>query len=422
MDRTISVVSQIPTIKAKTKVAAYARVSCEKDAMLHSLSAQIEIYSKLIKCRPDWQYVGVYADEAITGTKAERPNFQRMLDDCRKGKIDMVITKSISRFARNTVTLLETVRELKSLNVDVYFEEQNIHTLSSDGELMLTILASYAQEESRSVSENMKWRVKRNFENGLPWNCTIFGYRFDGEQFVIYPKEAEIVKQIFKDYLKGKGCTVIAKSLNESNVATRYNRHWHRNTIYKILTDSAYIGTLTLQKTFRENHITKRTVFNTGQLPFYVVEDAHKAIIDKDSFDAVQEEIKRRKEKFSNTPKCVNDGNLFKGIIKCSVCGKNYIRKIKHNKPIWICNTYNKLGSKYCSSKQIPEHALLEQVNSVTDDVSEIYEIKVCKQNTLIFNMKNGAVENKHWHYRSKSDSWTDEMRKQASERGKQNG
>ena len=201
MIKTITKIPCKPILPAKKKVAAYARVSSGKDAMLHSLSAQVSSYSKLIQSHSDWQYVGVYADEAITGTKAERPNFQRMLDDCRNNLIDMVITKSISRFARNTVTLLETVRELKSLNVDVYFEEQNIHTLSSDGELMLTILASYAQEESRSVSENMKWRVKRNFENGLPWNCTIFGYRFNSEQFVVYPKESDIVKQIFNDYL-----------------------------------------------------------------------------------------------------------------------------------------------------------------------------------------------------------------------------
>ena len=146
------------------RVAAYARVSSGKDAMLHSLSAQVSYYSTLIQANSEWTYCGVYADEAKTGTKDSRENFQRMLTDCRNGKIDLVITKSISRFARNTVTLLETVRELKSLGVDVYFEEQNIHTLSADGEMMLTILASYAQEESLSASENQKWRIRKNFE------------------------------------------------------------------------------------------------------------------------------------------------------------------------------------------------------------------------------------------------------------------
>ena len=147
-------------------VAAYARVSMDKDSMLQSLSAQVSYYSDRIQKNLGWRYAGVYADKALTGTKAERPEFQRLLADCRAGKIDMVITKSISRFARNTVTLLETVRELKALGVDVYFEEQNIHSMSGDGELMLTILASYAQEESRSVSENCKWRIRKNYERG----------------------------------------------------------------------------------------------------------------------------------------------------------------------------------------------------------------------------------------------------------------
>lgn len=169
MERIIRQVSfpgaEMPRLK---RVAAYARVSSGKDAMLHSLSAQVSSYSELIQNHEGWQYCGVYADEALTGTKEDRGGFQSLLADCRAGKLDMVITKSISRFARNTVTLLQTVRELKGLGVDVYFEEQNIHTMSADGELMMTILASYAQEESLSASENQKWRVRRNFEEGIP--------------------------------------------------------------------------------------------------------------------------------------------------------------------------------------------------------------------------------------------------------------
>ena len=162
----ITRIEKLPSIPRLLRVAAYARVSSEKDSMLHSLYQQVSFYSELIQSHEGWEYAGVYADEAKTGTKDSREDFQRLLDDCRAGKIDAVITKSISRFARNTVTLLETVRELKALGIDVYFEEQNIHTLSAEGELMLTILASYAQEESRSVSENQKWRVRKAFENG----------------------------------------------------------------------------------------------------------------------------------------------------------------------------------------------------------------------------------------------------------------
>lgn len=326
MIKTITKIPCKPILPAKKKVAAYARVSSGKDAMLHSLSAQVSSYSKLIQSHSDWQYVGFYADEAITGTKAERPNFQRMLNDCRNSLIDMVITKSISRFARNTVTLLETVRELKSLNVDVYFEEQNIHTLSSDGELMLTILASYAQEESRSVSENMKWRVKRNFENGIPWNCTIFGYRFNGEQFVVYPKESDIVKQIFNDYLSGMGTLKIAEKLNESGVLTRANAKWNSSTILGMLKNRTYTGELVLQSTFRKDYITKQKIKNNGELPMYEVSESHEAIIDNETFESVQAEIAKRAMQYS-VKYDKKKKYAFTGKLVCSKCGKHYRRK-----------------------------------------------------------------------------------------------
>lgn len=193
-----------------TRVAAYARVSSAKDAMHHSLSAQVSYYSGLIQNHPGWQYVGVYADEAKAGIKETREGFVKLVSDCKAGKVDMVITKSISRFARNTVTLLETVRDLKAqtvrdlkaLGIDVFFEEQSIHTLSADGELMLSILASYAQEESLSASENQKWRVRKNFEEGKPWNGTILGYRYKNGAYVVVPDEAETVRRIFRNVIK----------------------------------------------------------------------------------------------------------------------------------------------------------------------------------------------------------------------------
>ena len=205
MPKKVTKVSQIPKLQRKKQVAAYTRVSSGKDAMLHSLSAQVSYYNDLIQKEDGWEFVGVYSDEAITGTKEGRADFQRMLADCRNGKIDMIITKSISRFARNTVTLLETVRMLKALGVDVFFEEQNIHTMSADGELMLTILASYAQEESRSASENQKWRIKKNFESGMPWCGRMLGYRIKDGQYYIIEDEAEVVRRIYRDYLAGAG-------------------------------------------------------------------------------------------------------------------------------------------------------------------------------------------------------------------------
>ena len=233
---------KITTIKRTTlqpiqrkRVAAYARVSSGKDAMLHSLSAQISYYNSYIGKRGDWEFAGIYADEAITGTKEARPEFQRLLEDCRSKKIDMVITKSITRFARNTVTLLKAVRELKLLEIDVYFEKENIHSLSADGEFMLTILASYAQEESRSVSENLKWRIRKMFAQGRPNTGNMLGYRLiDGKLHVI-PEEAEIVKTIFSDYLSGMGIYSIIKKLNTAGILTKNGSLWCEAALQKIL-------------------------------------------------------------------------------------------------------------------------------------------------------------------------------------------
>ena len=271
-----------------TRVAAYARVSSGKDAMLHSLSAQVSYYSDLIQKHPGWQYCGVYADEALTGTKDARENFQRLLNDCRAGKIDLIITKSISRFARNTVTLLETVRELKLLGINVYFEEQNIFTLSADGELMMTILASYAQEESRSASENQKWRIRANFQNGLPWNGLVLGYRIEDGIYVPVEEEAALVKLIFSLYNGGWGTYKIAKYLNEEGYRTRLGNLWTQGSLQKLLNNYAYTGNLLLQTTFVEDHITKKGRINRGQLPMSHAEDSHEAIISMAEFQTTQ--------------------------------------------------------------------------------------------------------------------------------------
>ena len=240
-----------PNIPKPKRVAAYARVSSGKDAMLHSLSAQVSYYSNLIQNHNGWEYAGVYADEALTGTKDNRDNFQRLIADCREGKVDMVITKSISRFARNTVTLLKTVHELKDLGVDVYFEEENIHSTDATGELILSFLAGRAQEESLSASENQKWRVRQNFQNGKPWRGFMMGYRYDGEKYVVVPEEAEIVKSIYADYLNGKGINAIMKRLNEEGVLTQQGYTWHQSAVTRILKNYTYTGNLLLQTKYR---------------------------------------------------------------------------------------------------------------------------------------------------------------------------
>jgi site-specific DNA recombinase len=422
-NRKITRVAITATAAPKPKrVAAYARVSSGKDAMLQSLSAQISFYSELIQKHAGWLYAGVYADEAVTGTKDNRPEFQRLLADCRAGKIDMVVTKSISRFARNTVTLLETVRELKALGVDVFFEEQNIHSISADGELMLAILASYAQEESRSASENQKWRVKRNFEEGKPWDCTILGYRAKDGVFEIVPEEAETVRLVFSWYLSGLGKQAIANRLNEMGVPTRFGRSWHQDTIRKMLRNEKYTGEMLLQKTFRTDCLSKRKQTNRGELPMYRVCEAHEPIIDRATFDAVQEEIARRAERVQVKPGTVT---AFTGKIRCGVCGKNYRRKTTPSGMVWICVTFNLKGKKYCASRQIPEETLKAVSAEVLcleafDDgafAERVLYIQALPDNRLEYHFPDGRSKTMQWQARSRRESWTDEMRQAAREK-----
>ena len=228
MEKRITMVQpSIPRLIELLRVAAYARVSSDKDAMLHSMSAQVSYYSELIQRNPEWKYAGVYTDEAFTGTKDNREGFQRMLEDCRAGKIDRIITKSISRFARNTLTLLKTVRELKELGVDVYFEEQNIHSMSGDGELMLTILASFAQEESRSVSENCKWRIRQQYKEGKTYGWGfMYGYRIKKGEVTIHEEEAQVVRWVFESYLEGMGTAEISRIMREKQIPSYRGGTW----------------------------------------------------------------------------------------------------------------------------------------------------------------------------------------------------
>lgn len=412
-----------PIIPKPKRVAAYARVSSGKDAMLHSLSAQVSYYSGIIQNHNGWEYAGVYADEALTGTKDNRDNFQRLINDCREGKIDMVITKSISRFARNTVTLLKTVHELKDMGVDVYFEEENIHSTDPQGELVLSFLAGYAQEESRSVSENQKWRVRQNFQNGKPWRGFMMGYRYDGEKYVVVPEEAEIIRSIYSDYLDGKGIIAIMKRLNEEGVLTQQGYTWHQSAVTRILRNYTYTGNLLLQTKYRENHLTKRTLVNHGELPMYHAENTHEPIIDIGTYKLVQLEMTRRSEKFAK--QSTRKTYPFTGLITCGICGKHYRRKMKETGPVWICNTYNTHGKKACPSKAVPE-TVLTAITEELGGIDKITDIQAHNDNVLRFTLSDGESAVKQWQDRSRSESWTKEMRKttgaKTKERRMQNG
>jgi len=427
MDRIIQKVEfDKPTEKKFLRVAAYSRVSCGKDAMLHSLSAQVSYYSQYIQNHENWIYCGVYSDEAITGTKENRENFQRLIKDCNDGKIDLIITKSISRFARNTVTLLSTVRELKALGIGVIFEEQNINTLTSEGELMLTILASYAQEESLSVSENTKWRIHSDFKKGiLPLNFNYtYGYlRTPEGGFEIVPEEAEVIKLIFSLFLDGYGIRRIANTINELGIKSNTYEKWSAKKIRYILSNEIYMGDLRLQKNFSENHLTKKKIKNIGQQPQYYVQEDHEPIISREIFEAVQKEFERRAKKHYKGR--AQQSYIFTKKIVCGNCGKNYRRKINSSLPIWICSTYDKQGKAECPSKQIPEHILYKissevlEIQEFDDKVfeREIEKIIVSGANELVFIFRNGNKIEKKWSDHSRRDSWTPEMKEKARQK-----
>ena len=414
MERVVQKVKFPPRQPKLKRVAAYARVSSGKDAMLHSLAAQVEYYSNYIRRHPGWEYVGVYADEAKTGTKDSREQFQQLLADCKAGKIDHIVTKSISRMARNTVTLLETVRELKNLGISVYFEEQNVDTGTDDGELMLSILASYAQEESLSASENQKWRVRQNFENGQPWRGFMLGYRYKDGQYIVVPEEAEIVQSIYADFLDGKGVTAIMKRLNKEGILTQQGFTWHKSAITRVLKNYTYTGNLLLQTKYRENHLTKRTLVNHGQLPQYHATDTHEPIIDIGTYNSVQLEMHRRAQKYGKQQ--TSEKYPFSGMITCADCGKHYRRKVTASGPVWICSTYNTHGKAVCPSKAIPESTLME-IAAIVSTTGEITAVTAHNDNTLEFILADGTVTVKQWQSRSRATSWTPEMRAAAKEK-----
>lgn len=421
MSVTITKNEPIPAIARRERVAAYARVSCGKDAMLHSLSAQVSYYSQYIQQNPAWEYAGVYVDEALTGTKDSRPEFQRMLADCKAGKIDRILTKSLSRFARNTVTVLESVRMLKSLGIDVYFEEGNIHSLGADSELILTLLASFAQEESLSVSENQKWRIRKGFEQGevMCWRFML-GYRIEHGKVEINPDGAEIVRDIFHRAIAGETYGSICRRLNAQGKTGALGKPFRSAHIRDILTNEKYTGNALLQKTFVRDHLSKRQVANKGELPQYYATETHPAIIDEATFEAAQEIVRQHAERRRDCAR--PQRSEFTTKIRCPICGQAYKRVTSNGTVGWNCSTYQDKGKRYCRGKKIPEAVLKALVADVLElpcyeapeMEAQIDHIEVPADNHLTFFLKNGHIEERIWKDRSRRESWTPEMKEKA--------
>ncbi len=417
--------SKMPAREKLLRVCAYARVSTGKDAMLHSLSAQISYYSSMIQNHDGWLYSGVYADEAKTGTKDGRENFQRMIEDCRNGKIDMIITKSISRFARNTVTLLETTRELKSMGIGVYFEEQRIYTLSGDGELMMSILASYAQEESLSASENQKWRIRRCFEEGKVLNFnSLYGFLIKNGNVSRDDARAVIAEEIFDRVIAGESYNGIARDLNRRGIPSTNGAEWTCTRIHTLIANEKYIGDALLQKTFVNNHLEKKCRKNKGERPMYYAEGTHDGIIGREKFAKAAEVQKERATQFMNTTR-KGEFSTFTGMIKCAGCGKSYRRITCRGSFAWNCTTYMRDGKEACWGKKIPDNVLTASVCDVlqmdrldTEVVrKKIKQIIVPAPNKFIFHLSNGEITLREWKDPSRKDSWTDEMKEQARQK-----
>lgn len=393
---------QIKTIQAqkvtaikRLKVAAYTRVS--HTSLLQSLSNQVSHYSQLIQANPEWDYVGVYSDSAISGrSQAYRRDFQQLLEDCRKGKIDLILTKSISRFGRNTVELLETVRVLKRLGISVRFEKEKIDTLTAEGELLLTLLASMAQEESQSISQNIRWRVKKRFEEGKPYiPQDIFGYRWNGDEYVIEPHEASIVRQVFEWYMEGLSAPKIAKRLDDRGERTRLGNRFTKRVIYNMFDQEAYCGRLILQKTFRDQ-FGSRSILNDGQMAKYIVENAHEAIVTPEYFQLVNQEKKRRARRRVSKHDALAK---LQGKVYCEHCGLDMVltleTKFNQEKRVrYYCRTRDAKGVETCLGRTVTEEQLFqafgESIN--TEDIHHISFNSVTNEAKAIY--RNG--EEKH--------------------------
>jgi len=417
-----------PTLAAKKRVAAYARVSIDTDELMESLSAQVSHYSAHIQANPAWEYAGVYADAGISGTgTGKRAEFQRLIADCRKGLVDIILTKSISRFARNTVDLLNTVRKLRELNISVRFERENLDSLSPDGELMLSILASYAQEESLSISENVKWGIRKRFEQSDFQAYSIYGYRWTGKRFEIIEEEAEAVRLMYRSFAEGMMLTEISEALAKRGILNRKGRPFGKTSILRILDQEKYRGFSILQRTYIESHITHRKKMNRGRLPRFVVEGTHPRIID----DALHREVEAERERRRKTGAVRwRVASCFTGKLVCGNCGSSLTYTpgnrsgrtdlTEYQQGQYRCSNKRNNGAKACSAKNLPLRALRQACCSSLGPLfgeSEDAEFDpawidgqvkqiVAFADTLEFHLHDGRIVKAPWKSTARSDAW----------------
>lgn len=339
----------------KRRVAAYARVSTDSEEQSTSYEAQVDYYTKYIKSRNDWEFVKVYADEGITGTNTkDRVAFKEMVKDALDGKIDLIITKSVSRFARNTVDTLTTVRKLKEKHVEVWFEKENIQTLDSKGELLITIMSSLAQEESRSISENCTWGQRKRFSDGkvtVPFKRFLGYDRGEDGNLVLNPEEAKVIRLLYGLFLEGRSCYGVAKELTARGIKTPGGKdNWSAGTVLGILRNEKYKGDALLQKSFTVDFLTKKKKKNEGEIPQYYVKNNHEAIIERETWDYVQVML----DQVSKGRRPASSVSIFSGKIQCGACGDWYGPKLWHSKSKKYRRTVLQCNSKFKNKCRTP--------------------------------------------------------------------
>lgn len=411
------------------RVAAYCRVSKDTERLSHSFESQSSYYKGLIESNPEWEPAGVYGDFAVTGLRSERRDgFNSLVADCESGLIDVVFTKSVSRFARDTVDLLKTVRRLKELGVDVRFEKEDVSTLSAEGEVLITLLASFAQQESEAISENVKWGIRRKYEKGLPnGRPSVYGYRWVCGSLIVEPEEAEVVERIFDELCSGKSVRAIVRGLNGDGVPTKAGGPWNKNGIAYILENRAYIGELHLQKSFVADPVSGKKVRNTGQLPQYIVEGDHEPIVPHGVFERAQGILARKRELGWRANEGLNL-TCLSGIVKCGVCGKSYVHGCtRPNRSCsmegegrigyWACIEAKRVGESHgCHIRDdVLRDAAAKALGLDAFDEAAFSErverITAHPDRRLEFEMADGSVASVTWEPVDRRGTWTEERR-----------